>query len=335
MDVPVPSANESRQHPPVTVPPQPAPRCEPNPELGRAQPLMGQAELIDHPIEELAAAYQSILSSGDEIVVRRRASSTIGAIRAEPAGRHEMALVQRIAREMCHQNDYGAIKGARTLTRMGAHVAFGLELVEHHHRYRRILRPLAGGTVQATEAQAAQAFALCIFDINRLIFMRDMIEPEEEIDASSEFRHAGTGAVLHELVTGAKRLMAFAELRSTLGLWNRIRLDVDGADREVAMKALTGDMGLFHTNAERLLHAYAEARGAGSEDDLRARLRDGLAKQWLRGPGEAELDALRRVSCEQREIFHRKLIQQYGLLCHRFGLPLPLRAELILVDTDD
>ncbi|MCM0045390.1 MAG: hypothetical protein NBV65_12275 [Burkholderiaceae bacterium] len=111
-----------------------------------------------------------------------------------------------------------------------------------------------------------------------------------------------------------------------------------------------GCAGLFETNARRLLRAYADAMAmaepvdlasspssASSAEaaDLVACMRKGLIKQWLAGPVEKEREMLDRVSCDDTEIFHRKLIQQFALLCRHFGQSLPSLCELILVDDAD
>jgi hypothetical protein len=208
------------------------------------------------------------------------------------------------------------------------------------------MRVLSGGVKRASEAQRAQAFALCIVDMNRQVVMREMLEMSEvsevsevpaspvPADTSAASERLRQNALFARLVIGVKRLMAFEELPSTLALWAHLDLDTGGPATEVIMLSLVNSTGLFHTNARRFLSAYEDAARTGPRVDLLQRLPACLVRQWMTGCSEQEREALRSVSGDRAEQFHRKLTQQYALLCHRFGVPLPAMAELLLMDTD-
>lgn len=305
--------------------------------LGSAQPAMGQGGPQPAPLEVVPT--MAALETDGEIVIRRRAASASVNKVEQRSGAREMAFLQQLAKDLRRENKSGVNKGEREMRKFGLGRKLTDDLFSRHQVYGRIMRALAGGRVRASDAQWAQAFALCVFDVNRLLFMREALEAAEPTDTSGASRQASGGMSFHQVVIGAKRLMAFDDLRPTVELWAHLRLDARGAEREVMVLSLANSIGLFHTNARRFMNAYQEATEGGRNAGLLQRLPACLAKQWMTGCGDQERDALRDAlrgaSAEQSELFHRKLLQQYALLCRRFGLALPAMAELILVDGDD
>lgn len=301
--------------------------------LGSAQPSMGQGVARSAPLDVVPNT--AVLEVDGDIVIRRRASSvSVSEVEQRP-GAHELAFVRQLAKDFRRENKSGANKGVREMRKLGFDRQLIDDLFARHQTYGRTMRALAGGRVRASEAQWAQAFALCVFDVNRTIFMRESMEIPEPSDTTGASRPSSGDTSFQRIVVGAKRLTGFDDLRPTVELWVHLRLDPRGAEREVMVLSLANAIGLFHTNARRFMNAYEEAISGGRHADLLQRLPPCLAKQWMSGCGDQERDALRSASGEQTELFHRKLVQQYALLCRRFGLPLPALAELILVDGDE
>ena len=216
---------------------------------------------------------------------------------------------------------------------------FGSELSDailgQRRLYRPVMRALTGGKSRAGTAQFAQALALSVFDLNRLLFTTDRcpgLTPElplQQLPQGQEDEHFAL------LVSGAKQLTEFDKLPDVFALWSDALSDLRGPEREGLYRYLTRDLGLFHTNACRVIDAFAEAARGGDQADLLQRIPACLAKQWLTGPGEAELNALRRLDPEHAEQFHRKLHGQFLRICSSFGLPVPLPAELLLLEQRD
>lgn len=333
--------------------------------LRQAQPLMGQPSPAQSPLQIDPDKARSVLAAEGDIVIRRRASSTGDGGSAEAPGSHELVLVRQLARHIRRESGGGVNQAGRDLRKLGYDPEMIDELIARYHSYHRIMRVLAGGVQHASEAQRAQAFALCIVDMNRQVVMREMLEvsavpgvpqmpeipevpdvpdvpdvpevPARPVpaDTSAASERLRQNALFARLVVGAKRLMAFEELPSTLALWTHLELDTGGSAAEVMMLSLVNSVGLFQTNARRFVNAFEDAARTGPRADLLQHLPAALVRQWMTGCGEQEREALRSVSGDRAEQFHRKLTQQYALLCHRFGVPLPAMAELLLIDTDD
>ena len=303
--------------------------------LQNAQPVMAQHEqLLSQQIMDYDALILSLQDGGD-ITLRRRASSAGDAGVGERPGARERKFVCQIAKDIRKENGNGLNRASRDLIKLGYDRDLVDELIDHHVGYRRITRALAGGNARATDAQIAQAFALSIFDVNRLLFMQEVVEPEgSEGDASADSSKARSEQ-MKELVLGAKRVTDFSELNFILDMFVQMRLDAEGSDRSSMLSTLEVEAGMFQTNARRFLDAFVDAASGGHDDSLRQRLPTCLKKQWLKGIGEQEREALRGASAEEVTQFHRKLYQQYALLCRRFGLPMQPTSELILVDDDD
>ncbi len=306
-----------------------------NSPLRQVQPSMGQGEPVPAPFDADPELVLSVLAADGDIVIRRRSSSTGDGGVAERPGSREMAFVRQLARDIRRENRAGVNKAGRELSKLGCDRQLIDELIARHHHYHRILRALAGGNARASDTQLAQAFALCVFDVNRQQFMREVLEAAGTDEPSSTGQACPDPMLFRRMVQGAKRLTQFDDLRPMVALWGHIRLDVRGPEREVMRLSLVNTIGLFHTNAQRFLGACDDAAPAGRNADLLQRLPSCLARQWMTGCSDQEREALRGASGEQCAEFHRKLNQQYALLCRSFGLPLPALAELILIDTDD
>lgn len=310
--------------------------------LGRAQPVMGQGEGGVHPLGAGSVAMPAGLPADGEPVIRRRASSGCGTAPASHAGWQELTVLKRIADDIRRENDAGVNKSAQALRGMGCDPELIEQLIGRHHGALRALRILAGG-VKPTPAQRAQAFALYVVDLHRWMCDREMLGSSGEDAASSALPGQQSRAALGLLVRGAQRLMSFDGLLPTIELWARLRMDPHGSEGDIMRCTLVNHTGLFETNARRLLAAYAEAMAvprlasatSAGDEELLPRMRVALVRQWLAGPGEQERAGLDRLCCDSTEIFHRKLMQQYALLCRRFGQPLPPMTELILVDDAD
>ncbi len=201
--------------------------------------------------------------------------------------------------------------------------------------YRPALRALTGGKARATPAQFAQTLSLSVFDLNRWVFSIDQCPSLTPKLRVQELPGGGGNPHLALLVSGAKQLTEFDNLHELLFLWREVLLDLNGPEREGLYRYLTRDLGMFHTNARRVIDAFAEAVRGGDDAGLMQRIPACLAKQWLTGPGEVELTALRRLSPACVEQFHRKLNQQFLRICCSFGLAVPLPAELLLLETPD
>ncbi len=305
--------------------------------LRRAQPVMGGEALESSPLDIDPDLVRSVLDVEGEIVVRRRASSTGECGVSASHGWREMAFVRMIAKDIRRENHAGINKAGRELRKLGCTPRLIDELIAMHHNYYRITRVLAGGTTRASDAQLAQAFALCVFDMNRQIIMREVLQDGEPTTSSSpvSVSQAADHHEFQRMLVGAKRLTEFDELRTTLELWAHIRLDARGPEREVMLLSLAKTIGLFQTNALRFMNAFDEAMQSGPKVDLLQRMPSCLIKQWMTGCSDQERGALRGRSGVQCAEFHRKLSQQYALLCRSFGVPLPAMAELILIDSDD
>lgn len=313
--------------------------------LGRAQPVMGQGEGAVHPLGAGPIAPPAGLPSDGEPVIRRRASAGCGATPASHAGWQELTLLKRVAEAIRRENDAGVNKAEKTLRAMGCDPELVEQVIGWHHGALRALRTLAGGAKPA-QAQRTQALALYVFDLHRRMCDREKLRAPGDDAASSALAGKDSRAALALLVRGAQRLMSFDGLLPTIELWARLRMDPHASEGEVMRSTLVNHTGLFETNARRLLAAYAEAMAAPAsssstsstqvaDEELLQRMRVALVRQWLAGPGEQERVWLDRLSCDGAEIFHRKLMQQYALLCRRFGQPLPPMTELILVDDAD
>lgn len=304
-------------------------------DLRAAQPVMGQGAQLPVLPDVDPDMLLTVLEVDGDIVVRRRASSSGESGVQEAKGWREMAFVRQLAKDIRRENEAGVNKAGRELRKLGYEGWVIDELIARHDGYRRILRALAGGNVRASDAQRAQAFALSVFDVNRLAVMREMMEVAKPTDTSSANFRSQDMLPLRLMVAGAKRLTEFDDLRPMVELWIHLRLDTQGPERPVLALSLAQSTGLFHTNVRRLMNAYEEAASAGRNIELLQRLPSCLAKQWMSGCSERERDALRGASGELCAEFHRKLNQQYALLCRCFGLPLPAMAELLLIDADD
>jgi hypothetical protein len=309
--------------------------------LRRAQPVMGGGALEPSPLDIDPDLVRAVLDVEGDIVVRRRASSTGECGVSASHGWREMAFVRMIAKDIRRENHAGVNKAGRELRKLGCTPRLIDELIAMHHNYYRITRVLAGGTARASDAQLAQAFALCVFDMNRQITMREVLQegeptaPSSSASSSSSASRAADQREFQRMLVGAKRLTEFDELRPTLELWVHIRLDARGPEREVMLLSLAKTIGLFQTNVLRFMNAFDEAMQSGPKVDLLQRMPSCLIKQWMTGCSDQEREALRGKSGVQCAEFHRKLSQQYALLCRSFGVPLPAMAELILIDSDD
>ena len=310
-------------------------RRAPDEDLRQAQASMGQGVIPDNPLQPDPDLVSSVLSSDDEPVLRRRASSTgeVGVALVE--GWREMALLRRLSKDIRRVSHAGANKGEREMRKCSFPTPLIDALIRRHHGYFRILRALSGGKSRATDAQTAQAFALSVLDVNRQLYMAEMITMLDIDETPTPKPLPYSNESLRSLVHGAKRLTEFDELLPMLELWSLVRLDADEAEREVMRLTLVNAIGLFETNARRFLNAYEEAAASGDSADIRTRLRSCLVRQWMCGISDQERAALCGASGEQCAEFHRKLTQQYALLCRHFGQPLPPLAELILVDHED
>ncbi len=310
-------------------------RRGPNEDLRQARASMGSRDLANNPLSIDLDQVASILSSEDEPVIRRRASSTGESGVTLVDGWREMAFVRQLSKDIRRETDSGKNKGDREMRKRDFPRHLIDALITRHHGYLRILHALSGGCARATDAQTAQAFALCVLDVNRQLYMDELIAMPDVDKVSSAKPLPYSNEPLRLLVVGAKRLTEFDELPSMLALWSRVRLEAHDAGREVMRLALINTVGLFETNARRFLNAYEEAASTGGSTDIKSRMRSGLVKQWMCGVSDIERTALHGASGEQCAEFHRKLTQQYALLCRHFGQPLPPLAELILVDHDD
>lgn len=316
--------------------------------LGQAQPVMGQGEAGAHPLGSEPIPIAGGLSFDDEPRIRRRTTSGSPATATVDDGWHELAVLKSIAEKIRRVDDAGANQAEKELRRLGCDRELIDELIGCHHASLRAQRALAGGC-KPSPAQRAQAFALCVFDVNRWMWDRSLLDTGGEGEAAPGASGRGSRVALSSLVRGAKRLESFDGLQPTLELWSRLRLNPRGSEWNVMWFTLANHTGLFETNARRLLRAYAEAMAmaasaprpssassalAEGDADFRQYMRTCLLKQWLTGPGEQERKALDRMSCEATGIFHRRLMQQFALLCGHFGQPLPPMVELILVDDE-
>lgn len=310
--------------------------------LGRAQPVMGQREGGVHPPGAGSIAMPAGLPSDGEPVIRRRASSGGGATPASHAGWQELTVLKRIADDIRRENDAGVNKSEKTLRGMGCDPGLIEQVIGWHRDALRALRTLAGG-VKPTQAQRTQALALYVFDLHRRMCDRERLGSTDDDAESSALPGKDSRTALALLVRGAQRLASFDGLLPTIALWARLRMDPHGSEGDIMRLTLVNHTGLFETNARRLLAAYAEAMAvppsasatSAGDEELLPRMRVALTRQWLAGPGERERAGLDRLCCDSTEIFHRKLMQQYALLCRRFGQPLPPMTELILVDDAD
>lgn len=303
--------------------------------LNCAQPVMGQGEPADNPLDPVDDTYQTLLAADGDIVIRRRASSSEVQDSVDDSGILAMALVRQLAIQIRRENRAGENEAATEMEKLGFDRGLINQLVNRHHGYLRITRALAGGKERATRAQQAQAFALCVFDVNRYVFTRELFAASAPDDSSAASQTLSATEKFAVLVNGAKKLTGFADLHATLDLWMQIGLKPSGDERKVMMNTLINFAGLFHTNAQRFLNAFDDAEKSGPAADIPKILRVCLVKQWMSGPSEEEREALRGASGEQSAEFHRKLIQQYALVCRSFGQPMPPLTELILVDDDD
>lgn len=303
--------------------------------LGRAQPVMGEGELVPSPLEFDSDLMRSIFDAEGDIVIRRRASSTGECGVSQSKGWHEMSFVRKIAKDIRRENHTGINKAERELRKLGCDPLLINDLIALHHGYHRIMRVLAGGKTRASDAQLAQAFSLCVFDMNRQLIMRAIFQEDGVNDACSSSSSSQTAdhKEFQRMLVGAKRLTEFDDLRPTLELWAQLSLDARGPEREVMELSLARSIGLFQTNALRFINAFEEATAGGPKADWQQRLPVCLVKQWMTGCSDQERDALRGASGPQCAEFHRKLNQQYALLCRSFGIPLPAMAELILIDS--
>ncbi len=321
-----------------------------NAALGRAQPVMGQEEGATHPISAEPVVVAADPSFDGEPVIRRRTGSGSAPASADPAGSEEgegwepLAVFKEIAADIHRENEAGVNKAERALRAM----RFGRELtgylIGRHHDYLRPLRALAGGA-KPTPAQHEQAFALCVFDMHRWMCEREVVCSWGSIGPDSAIPGKKRMAVIDVLARGAKQLTAFDGLLPMVELWTTLQMHPHTNEVNAMRFTLVNHTGLFEPNARRLLHAYAEALAAPASaqapvssaagDDFIQRMRASLVRQWMTGPDAQERAALDRLSCDEAELYHRKLIQQYALLCRCFGQPLPPRAELIMVDRPD
>ncbi len=316
--------------------------------LGRAQPVMGQEEGATHPMSAEPVVVAADLSFDGEPVIRRRTSSGSAPVpvsAAEPVegeGWEPLAVFREIAADIRRENDAGVNKAERALRAM----KFGRELtgylIGRHHDYLRPLRALAGGA-KPTPAQHEQAFALCVFDMHRWMCEREVVCSWGSIGPDSAIPGKKRMAVIDVLARGAKQLTSFDGLLPMIELWTTLQMRPHTNEANAMRFTLVNHTGLFEPNARRLLHAYAEALAApvqtpassAAGDDVIQRMRASLVRQWMTGPDAQERAVLDRLSCDEAELYHRKLIQQYALLCRCFGQPLPPRAELIMVDRPD
>lgn len=311
--------------------------------LNRAQPVMGQAEAGPHLLPDTAFPLEQMFD--EEPRIRRRPNSGGPAATAGNDGWQELTAFRRIAEDIRGHGEAEASASEKALRSLGCDYELIDALIGRQQMSLRAQRALAAG-MKPSQAQRAHAFALCVFDVNRWAADRELLGAGEEGEIMPAAAAERSSAALAGLVKGAKRLTAFDGLKPTIDLWARLRLDPRGGDWNVMWFTLVSHTGLFETNARRVLHAFAEAMAvtapaplasaASSADaDFAQRMRSCLLRQWLAGPGEQERKMLDGLSCDDNEIFHRKLTQQFALLCRHYGQPLPPMVELILVDDPD
>lgn len=300
-------------------------------ELAIAQPVLRSVELVDDP---LAGSVQGDGSASTEdagsIAVRRRASSVEAGSAYSRPGMHARAFVGQLAKDLERQSASGVNKGEREMQKAGFDRALIVEILACRLRYRPVMRALAGGGVHASAAQFAQALCLSVFDVNRQVFSLGLL-PAKPGDELAVLPDGYDNEQLRMLVLGAQQLTEFRGLHDYLALWAELDLNPESPGTDGLYRHLTHDIGLFHTNAMRVLNAYAAARAREAASPLR-HFPECLAAQWLTGPGEREREAIRRSSADESEQFHRKLGRQFERICQSFGSHAPMATELLLLD---
>ncbi len=317
---------------PVPAAPSSSAQHQGHPANPPAQPVMSVSAPTDDPLADSRSHGDPVHPADGEIFMRRRSSSS-GAMGARvPTGTRARAFVLRLGQELELKSDSGVRKGDLLMQDAGFAAELFEAILEQRSLYRPVMRALTGGKTRASTAQFAQALALSVFDLNRWVFTMDRcpgLTPElplQQLPQGYDNEH------LALLVSGAKQLTEFDNLRDVLVLWREVLVDLRGPEREGLYRYLTLDLGMFHANACRVIDAFAEAVQGGDDAGLMQRIPACLAKQWLTGPGEAELHALRRLAPAYNEQFHHKLSSQFLRICSSFGVNLPLPAELLLLE---
>lgn len=303
--------------------------------LVQPQPSLSVPTPTDDPLADSRSNGEPVPAAGGAITLRHRSSSSATTGARVPTGTRAHAFLLQLGQELELKSHFGVRKGDLLMQEAG----FGSELIdailEQRRFYRPVMRALTGGKSHACTTQFAQALALSVFDLNRCVFTMDRcpgLTPElplQQLPQGQQNEH------LALLVSGAKQLTEFDRLRDVFVLWSDALVELRGPEQEGLYRYLTRDLGLFHANACRVINAFAEAARGGDEAGLLQRLPACLAKQWQTGPSEAELHALRCLAPEHIEQFHRKLTGQYLRVCCSFGVPVPLPAELLLLESPD
>ncbi len=338
-----------------TPDPAPAPVSSPRPQgpvpNPLAQPVMSVPATTAHPLAGSINSGDPVYPGDGAIIVRRRASSAGARSNRAPApastaagtaiarsaitGLQARIFFVQVAIGLEEKLLSGSRGGALLMTEAGFETELVDAVLEYRQLYRPAMRALTGGKAHATQAQFVQALALSVFDLNRLVFSGDRcpsLTPELPVQ---QLPHGMDNEHFALLVSGAAQLTEFDSLHDVLVLWRDLLADLSGPEGKGLYRYLTHDLGVFHTNACRVINAFAEAVQGGDDAGLLQRIPLCLAKQWLTAPGEDELKALRRLAPVHAEQFHRKLHQQFLRICRGYGVPVPLPAELLLLEPAD
>ncbi len=339
----------------ITETPDPVPSSSARPQGPApnplAQPVMSVPASTAHPLAGSINSGDPVYPGDGAINVRRRASSAGARSTRTPApastdagraismssisGLHARIFIAQLGIGLEEKSASGERGGEVLMKEAGFESALMDAVLEQRQCYRPVMRALTGGKSHATQAQFVQALALSVFDLNRLVFSGDRcpsLTPELPVQ---QLPHGMNNEHLALLVNGAMQLTEFDSLHDVLVLWRDLLHDLSGPEGKGLYRYLTHDLGVFHTNACRVINAFAEAMQGSDVAGLLQRIPLCLAKQWLTGPGEDELKALRRLDPAYAEQFHRKLHQQFLRICRGYGVPVPLPAELLLLEPPD